>query len=1193
MRPIHLRVCGLHSYRDPVEVDFEGLGRFGLFGIFGPTGAGKSSLLDAMTLALYGQIDRHPGRSRRGVINPQCDRLEVDFRFSLSGGEQAGVYEVRRVYRADKEGSAQSHSAALCRLQPETPEAPGEVLAEQESRVSERVEALLGLNATDFTRAVVLPQGRFMAFLHLKGKERRTMLQRILRLGAYGDGLREQVKVRLDAVESERSNLEGERTGLGPASPEDIAAAEVELEAARGERKRAELGLRLAERSYAEASDIRAREAALAEAERALREHLAEEALVGRQAMTLAASARAWDVMGPGARWESARTAEADARAEAGRLGARAEALRAGAAAARGALEALRDSSAREAAALASRRESLKVAAGLAERRALLTAELAPLAAALADRDRDLARLQAGLAERRAALEALGAERAQIREARAKEAVPEAERAALDAAVEALAELRRQEVEANRVSEALAGARRRQATLQAERDKASARYDEARAALSAAGGALSQAELNPARRDREKLLEEGRALRPAEQAADEAAAAAKSVAEATAELSQHDAGAKARVDALRAAERAATEADRAYREAEEAAEAARTHAVLAALAARLSPGEPCPLCGGAEHPAPARPGGPGVDAAALAAARSAADRAAREAAEARARWTAGNERARPLRQRLTDAERALAEARGRLPDELRAEADPREAMAERRRVMESTWRASEAAWKQLEACRAATERARLEAERARSPLETAERRLEDADREVARLSSERERRLEGYGHAAEALDRVRGELEIDDIPARAAALAERDQRARESAQRLSALDEQLAALRAQVDTDGAALAALERDTAGDRARRDGLVARIAELGEQIEEVAAASDPAAALAAAEAALDALEAKLTEAAQSLEVKRAAAEGARAEADAARAAQLARESALEGARQELEHALLVAGFEGLADARAAALTPEEQERLDRHVTAWSTRRAQLEEGAQQARRAMRGEQMTDERWLDVVTALDQARVSSDETLERRAAAEHKLVVLRERTARFAALSARLSELDRLQGRLSTLRSLFAGNKFVEFVAQDTLTQIARQASAHLRQLTDGRFSLSVDPDGTFQIRDQHSGGSTRPVTSLSGGETFLTSLSLALALSAQVQLQGRHPIEFFFLDEGFGSLDPETLDQVMGALDALKGSGGGRMIGIISHVEKVKEWLPRYLEISPPGADGAGSQVWLREA
>ena len=99
------------------------------------------------------------------------------------------------------------------------------------------------------------------------------------------------------------------------------------------------------------------------------------------------------------------------------------------------------------------------------------------------------------------------------------------------------------------------------------------------------------------------------------------------------------------------------------------------------------------------------------------------------------------------------------------------------------------------------------------------------------------------------------------------------------------------------------------------------------------------------------------------------------------------------------------------------------------------------------------------------------------------------------------------------------------------------------------------------------------------------------LSGGETFVTSLSLALSLSAHIQLRGQHPLEFFFLDEGFGTLDPELLDVVMSSLERLRLE---RMaIGLISHVPELRERVPRRLVVEPAEPGGRGTRVRLERA
>ncbi|MBW7455212.1 hypothetical protein K0U00_14395, partial [Paenibacillus sepulcri] len=92
----------------------------------------------------------------------------------------------------------------------------------------------------------------------------------------------------------------------------------------------------------------------------------------------------------------------------------------------------------------------------------------------------------------------------------------------------------------------------------------------------------------------------------------------------------------------------------------------------------------------------------------------------------------------------------------------------------------------------------------------------------------------------------------------------------------------------------------------------------------------------------------------------------------------------------------------------------------------------------------------------------------------------------------------------------------------------------------------------------------------------------------ETFLASLALALALSSQIQLRGKYPLQFFFLDEGFGTLDPELLDTVITALEKLHNET--LSVGVISHVPELRARLPRRLIVTAADSSGRGSSVEL---
>jgi exonuclease SbcC len=143
--------------------------------------------------------------------------------------------------------------------------------------------------------------------------------------------------------------------------------------------------------------------------------------------------------------------------------------------------------------------------------------------------------------------------------------------------------------------------------------------------------------------------------------------------------------------------------------------------------------------------------------------------------------------------------------------------------------------------------------------------------------------------------------------------------------------------------------------------------------------------------------------------------------------------------------------------------------------------------------------------------------------------------------------------------------------------------YVLAAQLEQILAAANLRLTRMTSGRYSLDLDDERQHRnietglgigVRDAHT-GQVRQAASLSGGEMFLASLALALGLAEVVSAEaGGLALDTLFVDEGFGSLDGETLDVAMAALDDLR--AGGRTIGLISHVESMQERIPAKLAV-----------------
>ena len=154
MRPLSLRIEGLRSFRAPVEIDF---GDRDQIAVVGDTGAGKSSILEAMTYALYGKTS-FAGKANQELMNDTSDKTRVVLRFRVSGQE----WEVVRTLRRDGKGQVKASGAQLQRLGKD-----GEPLefVEHVGQVTDRVKELIGLDSDAFLRTVVLPQGRFARLL--------------------------------------------------------------------------------------------------------------------------------------------------------------------------------------------------------------------------------------------------------------------------------------------------------------------------------------------------------------------------------------------------------------------------------------------------------------------------------------------------------------------------------------------------------------------------------------------------------------------------------------------------------------------------------------------------------------------------------------------------------------------------------------------------------------------------------------------------------------------------------------------------------------------------------------------------------------------------------------------------------------------------------------------------------------------
>jgi exonuclease SbcC len=361
---------------------------------------------------------------------------------------------------------------------------------------------------------------------------------------------------------------------------------------------------------------------------------------------------------------------------------------------------------------------------------------------------------------------------------------------------------------------------------------------------------------------------------------------------------------------------------------------------------------------------------------------------------------------------------------------------------------------------------------------------------------------------------------------------------------------------------------------------------------------------------------EAARRALEAARVEVERAgAEARRAEAEGKRLAADAVAASKEVKDLRLplsgtfDATRLDEPEALLRAvtsELKALEGARSARERLEaEARRIERAAAQHQAERARAEGSAKDAAARLaaiaRCRTAAARELAEALAAFGEPEAAIEQLDARVAAAHTKAQDAAVRAARLRAESERLAEdlarademrtrktaLDREAGLLGTLAQHLKADQFLAWVQEEALHVLAEDASRHLLALSRGRYSLHWK-DQDFLVQDHWNADSARSVKTLSGGETFLASLALALGLAERVAAlaaEGRagDALESLFLDEGFGSLDADALDQVVDALDELH--GGQRMVGVVTHLQALAERLPARVEVK---RGDAGSRV-----
>ncbi|OMG39693.1 exonuclease SbcC [Actinomyces naeslundii] len=1135
MRIHSLTMTGIGPYAGREHIDFDAVGASGRFLLTGPTGSGKTTIIDAIVFALYGDVadsaDSSKERIRSTLVGPHTESV-IELVFSTG----AGVYRVRRTptyERAKRRGQGTTTQNGTVKLW-HLAEVGGEPLDEPVTRVGDadaEITRAVGLSREQFTQTVVLPQGKFARFLRADSSERQHLLKDVFGTGIYDaiqDALIQASRDGARRVEQAAADLRGQVASLRrhPLLTEALSPAEP---ADAGEKADDADQAVLSEDSSQEAPSGGTQEALPLPMEDADREEPkeadADPAPTPAQALEAAMAGATPDLVAlrrVGAEvLEASRggARQADARAEtAGKALTRAQAARDEAQSLHDLLErrrALVEENQRLAERVeqdAADAERLRNAECAARVRPYLVAEQAArrraqqAVAALAARadQSGLAHLaeQAGVTSAGNTENATGSEayshgaevtptalveplvREAQRQLSALEDEPSEAMASTTEAVETptaaeVSETAHTEALSPRDLDDLAHRRRREhGLLEALVDL--------EAGLPARESASQQreAELQRAARQLEQRAER-LAERPAQRTAlVEKLEAARAARERLDGLQDRRTRAEERHQAALAVEQlsarltqreeACTQAAALAREAAERVRATRLawiSGTAGALAGELTEGEPCPVCGSTTHPSPAAAGTDG------------ATRQQVEAAEERQKQ-ADEALSGAVRERDACATRLEEAQRASEGMDAPAAKDALEAATTALASARAAADGVEELVERLEAFDAGTEQERAALDAARSAQESARSRLE-AEHET--LAQDRRRCLEARGT-------------WPSVTARAAALLVRAKEAEDASQ--------------DIDTARTALA---------QAR-----SALADLATALTEEGFTGT----------------AQATAALMERGVIEALAASVRAAATAHERVRL-----------------------GLEDPQIAALSGQEEDRLEAAT-------AELTQADAAARQAASVQARTAEAHEHLRRAID--------GVEQAAAAY-------EEAAGSSADLIRVANLARGENE--------AGTPLATWVLQARFEEVLVFANERLSQMSSGRYELIRVAEETGQRRRRkglglavvdHLGDErTRDPRTLSGGETFYVSLSLALALADVVSAEsGGVSLETLFIDEGFGTLDADTLQTVMAEIDHLR--AGGRTVGIVSHVAELRDQIAERIAVRRVASGGSTLRV-----
>ncbi|KOO50253.1 SbcC/MukB-like Walker B domain-containing protein [Priestia koreensis] len=1122
MKPISLSIAGLHSFREKQIIDFEDLCNGGVFGIFGTTGSGKSSILDAMTLALYGKVER-AANNTQGILNHAENELKVSFTFELENASNKKRYKVERSFKRSDELRVKSATSRIVEVGEEQ-----FVLADKTNEVNQHVQDLLGLTIDDFTRAVVLPQGKFAEFLSLKGAERRQMLQRLFNLEQYGDQLTKKLRAKVQAVTSDLDKIMAEQAGLGEASKERLQEAKEELEGSQKLLAKRQGELAEVEKLYEKEKQLWQWHQEQVSLEEELRKLADQEIEIERKQETLK-HAEAADKLKPYLEdLERTKKQVETSQQRIDELTMSLEKAKGQYEQAQAQYEKVREHKKEQEPLLLGKKEQLQQAKKLEQAIEEAKNQVKQLDEKRLNQEKEMAETKNGLEKARSLL-VRGTEKQQVLKGE------------LEAVVVPF-EYREQVQKAYSEKQRLSGIQLSISELEEELKQKDASY------------------MNLV--SRQKSQEEQ--VKRSEQQGNELFGSLQEAYEVVCERE-------------RECEALLQQGEEHVEEMKKKQQREQVKHLALTLAKGLSEGEACPVCGATHHPQLATE----VSGEEKDGQKQALEQILREF-----RPSAGEFASLKL-QLQHYAEQLVAEGFSKAQLE-KTDVAPiqelnEEALIDYMTNMESEIKSLQQDQLQI---RDRVQRFLSDVRKLHQEKQSLHIQLEREEKDQEIGKEKLKKRQEEHLTALRQFEKAYPHMELEQVDELQKEISERDKKEQELKEKLNISVRFLEEQQQKTERFTNQVSILEKDLAETtfsyKTKNEAVEEKNGELrsiiGQGNVDVlwAETTQKLAKLTEMEESSYQMLQQLQKVYQSIE------------RDAQAEQHLLQQSTdhLQASSQSWEERLGNSYFASAEEVKAAFLSEDVMKGLSERIQAFLETIKTIRHDLDAVNKKLHEQEITEEKWLQTQQLREELHSSVNEAVRATGAAQKALEDIENRHERFNDLEEKREEYAHLSEQYQKLQSVFKGNSFVEYIAEEQLMNVTRDASKRLGMLTRQRYAIEIDSQGGFIMRDDANGGVKRPVSSLSGGETFLTSLALALSLSAQIQLRGEYPLQFFFLDEGFGTLDGELLDNVVTSLEKIQSQQ--LSIGVISHVQELRARLPKRLLVEAAEPSGRGTRV-----